>query len=213
LRLHLSKDMDIRNKIIESAGKLFIENGIKLVTMDMIAQSMGISKRTIYENFKDKNDLLSNFLVYAITEHKRKALEILGDSKNVIEALFLFGEYNHTSLKKVNPCFMDDIKKYHPEVFSRVVNDGHLRNYEVTYTILKKGINEGSFRKEIDIDIANLFIHNMMEFFQKMESEQRFNPQKILQTVHLPYLRGICTEKGQELIAGFLAKYQNSEKK
>jgi hypothetical protein len=76
---------------------------------------------------------------------------------------------------------------------------------------LKKGINEGSFLKEIDIEIANLFIHHMMEFFQKMDNDQKFNPQKIWQTVHLPYLKGISTEKGQELIAGFLVKYKNSE--
>jgi TetR/AcrR family transcriptional regulator, cholesterol catabolism regulator len=112
--------MELRDKIIEEAGKLFIERGTRLVTMDTIAQTMGISKRTIYENFKDKNDLLSNFLVYAITDYKRRALDILKDSKNVIEALFRFGEFNYSSMKEVNPCFMDDIKKYHPEVFAKV---------------------------------------------------------------------------------------------
>jgi TetR/AcrR family transcriptional regulator, cholesterol catabolism regulator len=203
--------MELRDKIIEEAGKLFVERGTRLVTMDTIAQTMGISKRTIYENFKDKNDLLSNFLVYAITNYKRKALDILKDSKNVIEALFRFGEFNYSSMKEVNPCFMDDIKKYHPEVFLKIEKDGHLKNYEVTYTILKKGINEGSFLKEIDIEIANLFIHHMMEFFQKMDNDQKFNQHKILQTVHLPYLRGISTEKGQELITGFLVKYKNAE--
>lgn len=203
--------MELREKIVEEAGKLFIELGTRQVTMDTIAQTMGISKRTIYENFKDKNDLLSSFLTYAFNEYKKQAINILRESKNVIEALFKFGEFNQISMKKINPCFFDDMKKYHPEVFTKVMNDGNIRNYEVTYTILKKGINEGSFRKEIDIDIANLFIHHMMEFFHKMDTERNFDPKKIWQTVHLPYLRGICTEKGQELIAGFLSKYENYE--
>jgi len=205
--------MEIRAKIIDEAGKLFIEHGTRQVTMDTIAQTMGISKRTIYENFKDKNDLLTNFLQEALIINKKQALEILKNSKNVIEALFRFGDFNHSSMKKINPCFMGDIKKYHPDVFSKIMSDGHIRNYEVTYTILKKGINEGSFRKEIDIDIANLFIHHMMEFFQKMENDQKFDPNVLWRTVHLPYLRGISTEKGQELIAGYLEKYQNSETK
>jgi len=203
--------MELRDKIIEEAGKLFVEHGTRQVTMDAIAQSMGISKRTIYENFKDKNDLLSSFLVFSITDYKKKAIDILKDTKNVIEALFRIGEFNHLSMKKVNPCFLDDIKKYHPDVFSKIVSDGHLRNYEVTYTILKKGINEGTFRKEIDIELANLFIHHMMDFFHKAESELNIDHNKIWQTVHLPYLRGISTEKGQELIAVFLKKYENSE--
>jgi len=205
--------MEIREKIIEEAGKLFVEHGIRQVTMDTIAQTMGISKRTIYENFKDKNELLSTFLITAINDHKKSAIEIFKDSKNVIEALFRFGDYNHSSMKKVNPCFMGDIQKYHPEVFSKIMSDGNLRNYEGTYSILKKGVNEGSFRKDIDIDIANLFIHNMMDFFQKLDSDKRFDPKMIWLTVHLPYLRGISTEKGLDLITGFLAKYQNLETK
>lgn len=201
--------MEIREKIIEGAGNLFIENGVRQVTMDTIAQSLGISKRTIYENFKDKNDLLSSFLTEAIHTHKRKSLEILKGADNVIDALFKFGEYNQEAVKSVNPCFFDDMKKYHPDVFKQIMGNDQLRNYEITYTILKRGINEGTFRKEIDIEIANLFIHHSMEFFQKMTEERHIPHIKIWTSVHLPYLRGICTEKGQDLINGFMDKYEN----
>lgn len=201
--------MEIREKIIEEAGKLFIEHGTRQVTMDTIAQSLGISKRTIYENFKDKNDLLTTFLTEAIHDHKKKSLEILKNANNVIDALFKFGEYNQETVKEINPCFFADMKKYHPDVFKKVMGDDQLRNYEVTYTILKRGINEGNFRKEIDIEVANLFIHHSMEFFQKMTEERNIPHYKIWTSVHLPYLRGICTEKGQDLIKGFTDKYEN----
>lgn len=203
--------MEIREKILDGAGKLFIEHGIRQVTMDNIAQSLGVSKRTIYENFKDKNDLLTAFLTEAIHRHKKKSLEILKSANNVIDALFKFGEYNQESVKDINPCFFTDMKKYHPNVFKRVMNDGQLRNYEVTYTILKRGINEGNFRKEIDIEIVNFFIHNTMEFLQKMSEEKNTPHHKIWTSVHLPYLRGISTDKGQELINGFIDKYENSK--
>jgi len=199
--------MDLREKIIEGAGKLFSENGIRLVTMDSIALSLGISKRTIYENFKDKNDLLSNVLTKAIINHKKRTVDIINESKNVIEALFKFGEYNHKTMKSINPCFFDDIKKYHPDVFEKIMNNGSIRNYEITYLILKRGINEGIFRKEIDIEIANLFIHNSFEFISKLD-EERHSHHKVWLSVHLPYLRGICTEKGNELPLSF-TKLQN----
>jgi hypothetical protein len=203
--------MEIREKIIEGAGKLFVERGIRQVTMDTIAQSLGISKRTIYENFKDKDALLSNFLSESIITHKKSAIEILNSSKNVIEALFVFGEYNNQAFKKVNPCFFNDIKKYHPDIFNKVMSDGEIHNYEVTFTMLKRGVNEGIFIKEIDLEIVNLFIHHTMEFFHLME-EKKFSHNQIWASVHLPYLRGICTEKGRELINLFLGKYENLNK-
>jgi hypothetical protein len=204
--------MDIRNKIIDSAGKLFVENGIKLVTMDMIAQSMGISKRTIYENFKDKDDLLSNFLVKSMIQHKGELIRIMGESKNVIEALFNFGTYNKDSMAGINPLFFKDLKKYHSDIHSKVINNGEVRNHELTYTVLKRGQNEGIFIREIDLEIANLFIHYMMGFFDVVGDETKCKVSKILTSVHLPYLRGICTEKGKDLLLIFSKNAENLDK-
>jgi TetR/AcrR family transcriptional regulator, cholesterol catabolism regulator len=201
--------MDIRERIIEEAGKLFIEKGIKVVTMDSIAQSLGISKRTIYENFKDKNDLLRNFLISSALYHKNKLLDILKKSVNVIEALFAFGEFNRNAFSAINPVFFDDLKKYHSKLYSGVVNDEHIRNHEISFTILKRGVNEGVFVKTINIEIANLFIHNTMEFFHNLDKTFCYNHEDIWQSVFFPYLKGICTDKGLELMSTFVNKYEN----
>lgn len=199
--------MDIRDKIIEGAGKLFVEHGIKQVTMDMIAQSMGISKRTIYENFKDKDDLLYNLLKNTLLWHKKKAIEIMGTSKNVIEALFNFGLFQHDIMKNINPLFFEDLKKYHSDIYEKVINSGEIKNQEITYTILKRGQNEGIFIKDIDLEIANRFIHYMMDFFKIIKDELKCDDRRIWISVHLPYLRGICTQKGQELVSFFQKNY------
>lgn len=203
------KDMNQREKIIQEAGELFIKNGTRQVTMDTIAQSLGISKRTIYENFKDKNDLLTNFLTAQILQHQKQSFEIMTKADNVIDALFAFGEFNQETFKKINPLFFDDLKKYHPDIFKNIMENGQIKNYDITYTILKRGVNEGIFRKEIDLEISNRFIHHTMEFFHKIEEEKKCEHQKIWISVHLPYLRGICTQKGQELIEKFMNKYEN----
>jgi TetR/AcrR family transcriptional regulator, cholesterol catabolism regulator len=201
--------MDIREKIIENAGKLFTENGIRQVTMDTIALSLGISKRTIYENFIDKDDLLENFLYEAIQSHKKQAQEIMTNSKNIIEALFLFGEYNNQAIKSINPNFFQDIKKYHPAVFEKAMNNGGTRNQEMTFTLLKRGINEGIISKDITIDLVNQFIHYSFEFFNQID-EAKFTKTQIWTSIYLPYLSGICTEKGRDLINQFVNKYKNS---
>lgn len=202
--------MEIREKIINAAGNMFYEHGIRQVTMNDIAQSLGISKRTIYENFKDKDSLLTNLLIKAITNHRTKAQEIMSKSKNVIEGLFKFGVFNQEMIRKINPVFFEDIKKYHPDVFKRIMlNNGELRSREISYTLLKRGVNEGIFIKEIDIEIANLFIHYSMDFFHEIEEQKQCSHETIWQSVHLPYLRGICTPKGLELIAHFLYDFEN----
>ena len=137
--------MEIREKIIVGAGKLFTEKGIRMVTMDLIAQNLGISKRTIYENFKDKDELLSDFLLYAFEEHRKKAEEILSVSENVIEAMFNWGLFNHNEMNKINPLFFEDLKKYHADIFLNVLKKGEIKNQELTYTILKRGQNEEIF--------------------------------------------------------------------
>ncbi|NLU37415.1 MAG: TetR/AcrR family transcriptional regulator [Bacteroidales bacterium] len=201
--------MDIRDRILKGAGKLFKELGIKQVTMDMIAQSLGISKRTIYENFRDKNDLVNNFISLAMVDHKKRAYEILAGSKNVIEALFNFGIFNQSAMKDVNPLFFNDLKRYHGEVFHKNILTGEARNFELTYTILRRGQNEGVFIKEINLEIANQFIHYMFDFFQKMKEDKQCNQNLIWTSVILPYLRGICTEKGQDILVFFLKNTEN----
>lgn len=98
--------MDIREKIIEEAGNLFMKNGIRVITMDSIALSLCISKRTIYENFKDKEDLIHNFLTLNISTHKNDLIKIVNSSNNVIESLFQFGKYNQDAFAKMNPLFL-----------------------------------------------------------------------------------------------------------
>ncbi len=177
--------------------------------MDMIAQSLGISKRTIYENFRDKNDLVNNFISLAMVDHKKRAYEILAGSKNVIEALFNFGIFNQSAMKDVNPLFFNDLKRYHGEVFHKNILTGEARNFELTYTILRRGQNEGVFIKEINLEIANQFIHYMFDFFQKMKEDKQCNQNLIWTSVILPYLRGICTEKGQDILVFFLKNTEN----
>lgn len=177
--------------------------------MDMIAQSLGISKRTIYENFRDKNDLVNNFISMSMVDHKKRAYEILAGSKNVIEALFNFGIFNHNTIKDVNPLFFNDLKKYHGEVFHKNILTGEARNYELTYTILRRGQNEGVFIKEINLEIANQFIHYMFDFFQKVEEDKQCSQKQIWMSVILPYLKGICTEKGQDILVFYLKNTEN----
>lgn len=207
--LNFRSEMELRDKIATRAGLLFIERGVKQVTMDTIAQSLGISKRTIYENYKDKNDLLRNVLIQATLSHKEKVVEIIKNSKNVIEALFNFGQYNKETFQKINPLFFEDLQKYHSDIFLQIMTNDQVRNHEISYTLLKRGVNEGVFVKTIDIDLANRFIHNSMDFFNKVTHEEKIDHRIVWETIFLPYVKGICTEKGIEILMTFTKQHNN----
>ncbi len=206
------KTMEIRERILEGAGQLFVDKGLRDVTMDAIAQSLGVSKRTIYENFKDKEDLISSFLTESMINHKNGLIEIVRRSENVIEALISFGEYNREVFSKINPVYFEDLKKYYAKLFDSIVGGDRVRNGEVSYLILKKGVNEGVFIKTIDIDVANKFIHNTMEFFFRMDQADCIPHSKVWDSVFFPYIKGICTERGLELLNSVLQKNKNFKK-
>lgn len=205
--------MELRDKIIKTAGDLFVKEGIRQVTMDKIANVLGISKRTLYENFKDKNDLLRSFLLDGTLSMKKQTLEIIKDAENVIDALFRFGEFNRNLIETINPLFFKDIRKYHKNIAKELLNDHSIKNHEISYTLLKRGVNEGVFVKWIDIELANEFIHYVMDFFHSKDRCSKEEHVKFWRTVYLPYLKGICTDKGLALLDSFLAKRENYKTK
>lgn len=201
--------METREKILKGAGNLFIKEGIRVITMDSIAQSLGISKRTIYENFKDKEDLIHNFLTKDVSAHKNELIKIVNSSDNVIESLFQFGKYNRDAIAKVNPVFFEDLKKYYSEMFESIKRNEKIGNGEISYLILKRGVNEGTFVKSIDIDIVNTFIHITMNHFFKTDNQDCISHSKVWDSIFFPYLKGIYTEKGLEHLDAFSNKNKN----
>lgn len=201
--------MEIRDRVIEGAGELFFKEGVRRITMDIIAAHLGISKRTIYENFKDKEDLIHNFLTKSINTHKNDLIKIVNSSNNVIESLFQFGKYNQDAFAKMNPMFFADLNKYYSGMLESIKRSENVGNGEISYLILKRGVNEGTFIKTIDIDIVNKFIHVTMEYFFKSDNQDCFAHSKVWTSVFYPYIKGICTEKGLEHLNIFLSTNEN----
>src|SRR5690554_6987895 len=107
--------MDIKDRIIEKAGELFFEYGIKNISMDELASSLGISKRTIYENFKDKEDIL-RFLITKLSNERNKIFkEFLEEGLNVVEIFIKVIEIQ-MDMPVSSAKFIQDIYKYYPKI-------------------------------------------------------------------------------------------------
>jgi AcrR family transcriptional regulator len=188
----------VKQRIIEEASELFWRSGIKSVTMDDLARHMGISKRTIYENFKDKEELL----IACIDSFKNEEPEnVFLESDNVAEAILILLQKSTEQATQQRFSMINDIRKYYPQVFkdhlTRINND-KCRNIE---QVIQRGINEGIFRNELNPEIVAHFFYKQEEVIINNDRDlSKFSLADIFENIVITILRGICTPKGVEII-------------
>ncbi len=194
--------MDYRERITGEAADLFMKYGIRSVTMDSIAHNLGMSKRTIYEHFADKDELLYSVIMSMSEKQKVAFRKIMDDSGNVIEALFEILHVATTHIRNINPTYFVDLKKYHYKVFEKICNRGDIRNYEMSLAMLRRGLKEKIFRDDINIDIVNAGIHGIINLTSDSEylPAGKYSRYEIIDNLLLNYLIGISSPRGQELI-------------
>ncbi|HYX06591.1 MAG TPA: TetR/AcrR family transcriptional regulator [Bacteroidales bacterium] len=202
--------MDTEQKIIQKAIELFKKLGIRNVTMDTLANELGISKRTIYELFKDKNNLVSISIQEMARQNREEVLEIINNSTNVIDAMFQIGRNGQQQRAEMSDAFFDDIKKRFPEINKRFNTDSEYRNSSVSQLLLSRGVNEGIFRSELNIELVSTFIEQLGSFLHNSEyfTAGNINEKEIMKNIFLPYFRGISTEKGVKLIEQYFSENQ-----
>ena len=157
--------VEVRERIIVESGALFGKYGIRSMTMDALAEEMGISKRTIYERFKDKDTLLLEVIKYFKKHTKEDALRTIDESDNVIEALFRIMKMTVHQVAQMNPIFFHDFKKYHQRVFKEFAHPGDIRDYSITQKLFETGMEQGIFRDDLHMDIVNRALHALFDLF------------------------------------------------
>ncbi|OQB59727.1 MAG: HTH-type transcriptional repressor KstR2 [Bacteroidetes bacterium ADurb.Bin145] len=194
--------MDYRQKIIEAAALMFRTYGIRAVTMDMLANELGISKRTIYEKFRDKDELLAGVLKWMAVKQKEAVVKVFGESENVIAAIFRLFDMMCEHFQNMSPAFRLDMEKYYNNIVKNLIESGELPYSANNIDMLKRGIKEGIFRKDIDIDLINQCLNEVLRMPGEKDiyrSENNSN-RNIFRDFYVNYLRGISTQKGLELI-------------
>ena len=194
--------MEIQERIITEAGALFARYGIRSITMDFLAEQMGISKRTIYENFSDKETLLKEIILRFKKRQVREAQQIITDSENIIEAMFTLLQRMVNTMKNVNPLFFQDIKRYHADLFRQMQEKGDLRDHSITGNILDEGVRQGILRSDLNRELVNLAIHELFNMFRPDSTltSVGYDRAEMFDNIVIPYLIGISTEEGRQLI-------------
>ena len=194
--------MEVRDRILVESGRLFGKYGIRTMTMDALAEELGISKRTIYERFKDKDTLLLEVIRYYKNLTQEESLKLIEQSDNAIEALFRIIKMTVDQMMRMSPSFLHDFKKYHQKVFKQFAEPGEIRDFSMTRKLLETGIQQEVFRDDFDIDIVNHAIHALFDLFGHNSEmiDAGFHRKDMFDHILIPYFRGISTKKGRKLL-------------
>lgn len=157
---HLTPRPELRERIIETAVKAFAAQGIKSITMDDIATSLGISKRTLYEVFPDKETLLEECILRGQKEGDEYLKNVLATSENVLEVLLKCYQRSIEKFHATNKKFFEDIKKY-PKAY-KLMTKRHDQDSEETVNFFKEGVKQGIFRDDVNFAIINLLVREQI---------------------------------------------------
>ena len=154
--------MNTSDNIIEKAGDLFMQYGLKSISMDEVARKLGISKKTLYRHVNNKADLVQKVMVKHIEEEKQAMDLIHATATNAIDEMMQISRFVSQLLQKINPTVIYDLKKYYAKGWELMES----LHFEHTYMIIKsnieRGIGEDLYRVELNADvIAKLYIGRM----------------------------------------------------
>jgi TetR/AcrR family transcriptional regulator, cholesterol catabolism regulator len=194
--------METKDRVLQGAEELFFKYGIKSVTMDDIAKHLSISKKTIYQFYNDKNEIVDTLMKLKLEEDKVTIQKIHVESDNVITEVFGLMKHMSQMFSKLNPNVFYDLQKYHPEswkLFNAFKEDCMETMVE---NAIKKGAKDGLVRADIN---TKIIARLRMEEIQLGFNANIFPPDKYkIVDVQLElldhFLHGICTLKGHKLI-------------
>ena len=199
-----------KDRLITHAATLFANNGCKAITMDDIANSMGISKRTIYENFKDKEALLEACLHYFFEKGKMDTKQILQSSDNILVAIFKLLENTSKMFFQLKLNFFNEVQKYYPEIHNNIVKVFKRQHLESTEKLLQKGIADGIVRKEIIPSIISVLINEVfiMIIQKDVFADYGYDKKTAMHTCMSCITRGMFTEKGMQILDRYMKEYK-----
>lgn len=163
-----SQRVELRERIITAATEAFTSKGIKSITMDDIAAALGISKRTLYEVFSDKESLLKECILKAQADRDKYLQKVFEQSHNVLEVILAVFQKSIEMFHQTNKRFFEDIKKY-PKVYEMMKNRQDSDSMK-TMSFFKTGVEQGIFRSDVNFAIVNLLVREQFDVLLNTDS-------------------------------------------
>jgi len=199
------EEQDTKDKILKGAEELFMKYGVRSISMDDIARHLSVSKKTLYQHFADKEDIVTMVAKAHMQRSWTEFDEIRKSSKNAIDELSRISVCLKRNMEDMNPSLLFDLQKYHPKAWSAWQEYKTECIHESVSRNLKQGIEEGHFRPEINTEILSIVRMAMIEiaFDDKAFPQDKFKLSEVQMQIFDHFVNGIVTEKGRKLYQKF----------
>ena len=192
----------MENRILFKARDLMTRHGVKHVTMDDIATQLGISKKTIYQFYKDKDAVVMAVVNLELEEQSLKCQRTQDIADNAVHEMFMILEDIQQMFKNMNPMTMNELAKYYPEAFERIQNHKNEFMHQIIKINLIKGIEQGVYRKEIVPEILSIYRleTSFVPFNPQLYPYSKFDLGKVTLQIIENFIYGVMSLKGIELM-------------
>lgn len=200
--------MDTVQKIMSVATDMFRQYGFKTITMDDIARRAGISKKTLYQHFATKSDVVTASMNWFQKIVCDRCDEIEADSDNAVEAMVRTMGMIEEMFRKINPLSMLELQRFFPDAYTEFRTKHVARDIQSVADNIMRGTEEGYYREALNADIlARYRIESCMIMLQPNLLASTHNPQAVNQEISENFLYGLMTAKGERLYQKYKDKY------
>jgi AcrR family transcriptional regulator len=193
---------DTAIRIFQQAHLLFMQYGLKSVSMDDIANKMGISKKTIYQFYADKEALVAEVVKQITSENQFQCDNDIINSENAIHEIILAMEQMSKLFETMNPSILFDLHKYYPQAFKLFLAHKNDYVYGKIKQNINRGIKEGLYRDDLNLEIVSRYRVEsiVIAFNPEFQSSVKSSLVSIAQELSTFFLYGVVNEKGYKLI-------------
>lgn len=190
---------ELRGRILEVAMQDFIQRGIRAVKMDDIAGSLGISKRTLYEIFPNKESLLlEGIRLKQAMGEEEMAKYVTEKNPNTMDIIMKFYHMQMEELSSLPLTFITEISRY--PLVTEFLRKKHQKSEENANRFFQRGVKEGYFRSDVDYELISRLGEGMTQNAIARQLYFQYEPQYIFRNIIFLFLRGFFTQKGLEYI-------------
>lgn len=203
------EELDVKTKILKGAEELFMRYGVRSITMDEIARHLGISKKTLYQYFVDKDDIVASTTRDHLERERKQFDQLAEESANAVEELVKISHCLKENVKGMNPSLLFDLQKYHQRAWNIWIEFKNKFIRESVVRNLKRGIEHGYFRTEINPEIlAVVRIETVqMGFDDQLFPHDKFNMPEVQMQILEHFIHGLLSEKGKKLYSKYKEVY------
>lgn len=191
--------LELRNRILKAAMTEFLHKVVKSVKMDDIANTLAISKRTLYEIYSNKEELLLEAVRIHEQEFNDHMLQYsLDKNHNVMDIIIEFYKKKLLSIADVSPLFLVELRKYKQVV--EYLERMNAERHNNALLFFRRGVKEGFFRSDLNFDIILKTSSASANYAMETQMYKNYSITAIMHNTIFLYLRGICTTKGIKVL-------------